>query len=597
MEDVRWIDGLDQQEAADAVVAARARLLRAEADRLALAVHWADLHDEESVTGPGSGRVLPGSERAVLVGGDGTPQVAEFSVAELAVLMQVSLAAAASMMADGLDLRHRMPLLWTAVQEGSVEAWKARKIAARLRSCGLSHAQALWVDMQVTPYVASLPWSRLWDRLEGKVIEVDPEAAEERAQAQAMARFVRTGRSNEYGLSTIVARASAGDALFFVAMCDRLAQILALEGDADAVDVRRSKAIGILADPARALAMLQRHAALDDVDAPVDDPADFGDEADDPSDASPAPANNSADDRSAAPVSDTSEDGPRTDAADEATSKLGRDSDDEAPTPRPAATSDRAGTHCTTCGATVGDPKTFVRPMRVDPAKLRPAATLFVHTSREAWERALTGAGAPDAAGAGVARIEGVGPVTLDQAVEMLRHTNVTVREVIDLAEDRPVDGYEVPERMREILFQRSPACVFPWSGGAPPRRGRDADHTVPYLAPDKGGPPGQTRIGNLGFLNRQPHRVKTHAPGWRHHQPQPGVHYWRTPTGYWFRVDHRGGHALGRKSALPWNDETRDPGETVDAATERHVLGTDLCWPLQRHSAGEAILLDLLAG
>ncbi|HEX4977534.1 MAG TPA: hypothetical protein VFV40_06670, partial [Nocardioides sp.] len=154
MEDGRWIDGLDRQEAADAVVGARARLLRAEADRLALAVHWADLHDAETVSRPGSlgsGRVLPGSERAVLVGGDGTPRVAEFAVAELAVLMQVSLAAGASVMADGLDLRHRLPLLWAAVLEGSVEAWKARKVAARLRSCGLSQVQALWVDMQVTP--------------------------------------------------------------------------------------------------------------------------------------------------------------------------------------------------------------------------------------------------------------------------------------------------------------------------------------------------------------------------------------------------------------------------------------------------------------
>jgi hypothetical protein len=571
MKDVRWIDGLDQQQAADAVVEARARLLRAEADRLALAVHWADLHDSESVSGAGSGRLLPGSERAVLVGGDGTPQVAEFSVAELAVLMQVSLASAASMMADGLDLRHRMPLLWTAVQEGSVEAWKARKIAARLRSCGLSHAQALWVDMQVTPYVASLSWSRLWDLVEGKVIEVDPEAAEARAQAQAMARFVRTGRSNEYGLSTIVARASAGDALFFVAMCDRLAQILALEGDTDSVDVRRSKAIGILAAPARALAMLQRHAALDDGND-ADDGAAGDPDATPPRDADDTDADDAAG---------------GADVLDRAPERDSDDDHDGTGSRVAASSSDMTGTHCTTCGATVGDPAAFVRPVRVDPAKLRPAAMLYIHTSREAWERALTGA--TGAAGAGVARIEGVGAVTLAHATEMLRHTNVTIREVIDLAEDRPVDGYEVPERMREILFQRSPGCVFPWSGGAPPSRGRDADHTAPYLAPDKGGPPGQTRIGNLGFLNRKPHRVKTHAPGWRHHQPEPGVHYWRTPTGYWFRVDHRGSHALGRNATLPWTGETGEASELRAAA--------DLCWPLQRHSAAEAILLDLVAG
>jgi len=60
------------------------------------------------------------------------------------------------------------------------------------------------------------------------------------------------------------------------------------------------------------------------------------------------------------------------------------------------------------------------------------------------------------------------------------------------------------------------------------------------------GGPPGQTRIGNLGNLTRFEHRVKTHALGWRHRQPRPGIHHWRTPTGYQFIVDHAGTHALG---------------------------------------------------
>ena len=69
-----------------------------------------------------------------------------------------------------------------------------------------------------------------------------------------MERFVATGQCNEYGLKTVVAKAAAGDAVFFVAMCDRVAQILLLEGDTDPVGARRSKALGILANPARALA-------------------------------------------------------------------------------------------------------------------------------------------------------------------------------------------------------------------------------------------------------------------------------------------------------------------------------------------------------
>lgn len=484
-----WVTELDRQSAADAAVEVVTRLRRAEADKLALAAHWADLHADEH--GVGSGRVLPGSERRVLVGGAGTPEVGEFAAAELAVLLQCSLAAAANLMADALDLRHRLPMLWRLVDEGRVEAWKACQVARRTRSVGLSHAQCLWLDTATTPHVASRAWSAFLDLLDAKVIEADPVAAERRRQAAALERFVRTGQSNEFGLKTIVAKAAAGDVIFFVAMCDRLAQVLALEGDDDPVDVRRSKAVGILADPARALALLQRFAAVD---------------TDDPAPCEPAPG------------------------------------DPDEPAPQAPADGEAAR----------GLSGVAPRPMNVDPAKLRPAAVLYVHVSRESL-LATVGTGV---AAAGVARIEGVGPVTVAQVVELLGHTNVTVKPVIDLDADQPVDGYEVPQRMREQLWLRNPHSVFPWSSA--PSRGLDADHTRPYVPPDDGGPPGQTTVRNLGMLERRAHRVKTHAPGWRHLQLRPGVFLWRTPSGYWFRVDHRGTEPLGKHPVLPWA-----PGDT----------------------------------
>src|SRR3954453_1405736 len=105
--------------------------------------------------------------------------------------------------------------------------------------------------------------------VEAAVIEADPEAAEARRLAAEMSRFVRTGRSTEFGTKTIYARARAGDAIFFLAMCDRIAQILTMEGVHEVpgcadlresvpqemeMDVLRSVAIGVLATPARALA-------------------------------------------------------------------------------------------------------------------------------------------------------------------------------------------------------------------------------------------------------------------------------------------------------------------------------------------------------
>ena len=54
---------------------------------------------------------------------------------------------------------------------------------------------------------------------------------------------------------------------------------------------------------------------------------------------------------------------------------------------------------------------------------------------------------------------------------------------MIDLEADHPVDGYEVPDRLREQVHLRTPAGVFPWSGNL--SRRKDLDHTVPYLSPD----------------------------------------------------------------------------------------------------------------
>ena len=532
----------DGQAAADALVANHARLVEAEAAELALAAHWADLHDEHTLSagagaGSGSGRVLPGTERARRFGGAGTPLVAEFAAAELGCLLGRSPGAAATLVADAVDVRHRLPRWWSAVAAGTARVWQARHVAARTRSVGLSLEQARWVDAQTVPYVGSLPWSRLLDLLEAKIVEVDPEAAQARADAAALERFVATGQCNEYGLKTVVAKAAAGDAVFFVAMCDRVAQILLLQGDTDPVGARRSKALGILANPARALALLTRFQTTPDGTGPLVEPVETTPDADADADAPirwsspsrplPTPTGPSWSTRRDHSRRRHHPDTPLTPGdlhpADD-------DSDDD---PQAA---------CPTCGETqspLGDPAVFVRALAtIDPGRLLPAATLYVHVSRESFDAARSGKAQ------GVARVEGIGPVTIDQAREFLAHTQVSVKPVIDLAADHPVDGYEVPARTRELVHLRTPAEVFPWSGNL--SRAKDLDHTVPYLAPDRGGPPGQTRVGNLGPLSRHGHRVKTHGRGWRHHQPVPGVFLWRTPHGYWYRTDHAGTHPLG---------------------------------------------------
>ncbi|HET6652130.1 MAG TPA: DUF222 domain-containing protein, partial [Nocardioides sp.] len=374
-------------------------------------------------------------------GGDGTPFAGEFAAAELGVLLGRSHVAAATLMADALDVRHRLPRLWAALTAGQVRVWQARHVASRTRATGLSLAQAREVDVATTPYLATLPWGRFQDLLEARIMAADPVAAEARRVAAELERFVVTGQSNEHGLKTLVAKATAGEVIYLVAMVDRIAEILLQHGDTDPVGTRRSKALGILAHPSRALALL----------------------------------------RSA--------------------NSVGGD---------PVST-----------GSTTGGDVPL------------PPATLYVHVSRESMQT-----------GDGVARMEGVGPLTIGQASEFLRHSHVTVKPVIDLDEDRPVDGYEVPDRLREQIHLRSPASAFPYSSAT--GRRMDLDHTIPWVTgspTESTGPPGQTRIENLGKLTRFEHRVKTHGKGWRHRQPEPGVHHWRTPTGHQFTVDHTGTH------------------------------------------------------
>jgi len=196
-----------------------------------------------------------------------------------------------------------------------------------------------------------------------------------------------------------------------------------------------------------------------------------------------------------------------------------------------------------------------------------------VHMSLEQYLRQTRGA----------ARVEDLGPLTIEAAIDLLMHTRVTLTPVIDLHQTWAVDGYQVPPRIRDHVQLRYPVEVFPY-GTAASRRA-DQDHVIPYTHaatdtppgtpgtpgspgspgargtpgappgspadPDapaaRGAPPGQTSTDNLAPLSRHHHRIKTHGPGWIHRQPLPGVHYWRTPHGHWARVDHRGTRNLGR--------------------------------------------------
>src|SRR3954452_12825655 len=267
---------LDVAGCAAALVDGVVELRRAGARRLALAAHWADLHPARQ--GPGvlggnrfdrsgehpdrpGGRRMRSSDRAgsgIQLGADGTPMVAEFCGVELGVLLETSTAAAEALIRDALELRHRLPRLWAAVLSGRVEDWKARQVAKATRV--LTVERAGWVDGAALEAIEGLPFGRAMVVVEAKVIAADPAGHEARRVAAAAKRYVAAGRRpNPAGLRTLVAQTTVGDVARLEAMIDHLATLIGRAGDTDPHQVRRTKALALLANPALACLFLARH--------------------------------------------------------------------------------------------------------------------------------------------------------------------------------------------------------------------------------------------------------------------------------------------------------------------------------------------------
>ncbi|GAB2580433.1 HNH endonuclease signature motif containing protein [Microlunatus antarcticus] len=238
---------------ADRIAATHALLRETECEELVLAAAWADVHYLDT----GAEDYMPLVQRARAWGGDGCPQVAEHCAHELGALRGTGVVAARMLIADALDLRHRLPRLWVLVTTGVVRAWQARAVAQATHA--LSWEACAEVDQTLSSFLPMLAWPRFQRLLAAAVLEADPEARRAREEAARVERGVWS-YAGEDGLRTIVAKAASGDVRWFMAAVDRLAEVLRLEGDLDLVDARRAKAVGLLAQPARALELLARHA-------------------------------------------------------------------------------------------------------------------------------------------------------------------------------------------------------------------------------------------------------------------------------------------------------------------------------------------------
>lgn len=553
---------------------------------LILAAAWADSHPKRDPELNEAGRPCPGGDHGRTYGAETNPEASEFCPVEFGALQATSTAAAALLIGDALDLRHRLPLIWLRVRAGEVASSKARRVAQATRP--LSDEAAALVDRGIVEHFATLPWTRFLLVLSSLVIEADPEAAEQRAQAAERDRFVRAGQANAAGLKLLIAQANAGDVITFMAMVNRIADILAFDGDPDPADVRRSKAIGILAQPAYALQLLVSHqnqavtaaatnkalpaknvARTEDLPTEVLGRNDrrFADAA--ATEASGSENSAPADDgeraqlqcrhrRSWQPTESPRQQAPGS-VCDAWSHRLSAsEPPDEFALPEDPALVDRSRT------------VRFDNPFDIDYRKLRPKIALYVHLTDQALRT-----------GVGVARYNDVGPVTVDQVRRFLAGAAVTrrtalghseksgdpeetrdaegtsshgaapvtgtagydirVQPVLDPARVAPVDAYEIPLRMREAVQLRNPADVYPY--GTCTNHRMDLDHTIPYRLDN--GSPAQTSLRNLGPLDRTHHRDKTHGYG-SLRQPADGIYLYRSPEGWIYLTTNAGTLCLG---------------------------------------------------
>ncbi|MDR6174564.1 hypothetical protein QE364_002351 [Nocardioides zeae] len=235
---------------------------------------WAAVHSGEPV-GPVRRR-----NPLVDVGGEGTPRVQDHALGEIALARGAGVVATINALADVLDLQHRLPLTWAVVRQGTAEVYVARKVARMSRH--LPVAVVGVVDVAVARMIATEAPGRVLTVAEGKVIEADPALHEERVEEEKRRRYVGLGRTDEYGLRTLIARLDAGDAAWVQATVTRVAEIIT-PGHPDATaDEVRAIALGYLARPAELLALLVEHETAAPAEtAETADPAQVGPVTDD----------------------------------------------------------------------------------------------------------------------------------------------------------------------------------------------------------------------------------------------------------------------------------------------------------------------------
>ena len=254
----------------DAVWEARTEEHLAQVRQLHLALQWALMHPAPSGADGavayagwgddglrGGAYVDPAPVRPLA--GEGAPLVAPEAPVDLAAALGVTFAHAQALIADALELAFRLPRLWQLLSDsGPVSGprvWQARQISRETHDLSLDaalHADRL--VCAVPDRIGAVDARRLVHEAR---LHADPDRAaadEEQALARRGVWLRRDGRAP--ATTDVVMTLDTPDADLLDATVTRIAADLKGLGDTDVLDVRRAKAVGILADPQHALDLM-----------------------------------------------------------------------------------------------------------------------------------------------------------------------------------------------------------------------------------------------------------------------------------------------------------------------------------------------------
>ena len=181
--------------------------------------------------------------------------------AAFAAANAMSTTAGKAVIRDALTLVHRAPGVWGETVAGRVPAWRARKVAQAL--IGQPDDVCAYLDLELTDRIRThgaigpVVLDRLVDeamlRLHAEERELDQIAA-----LDARHVTIDSATINHTGIADLNARADWADLSAFDVTLSEVAEVIKHlpEYAHESLDVRRSIALGILADPHRTLALL-----------------------------------------------------------------------------------------------------------------------------------------------------------------------------------------------------------------------------------------------------------------------------------------------------------------------------------------------------